>query len=178
MTEFERCLIDKDTIAKAVQEMGKRISEDYAGEEVLLVCILRGAYIFCADLSRAITLPTRIEFMSASSYGDGTESSGNVRIHKDLDTDITGRHVILVEDIVDSGLTLTRLRDMLKTRQPASLKICTLLSKPERRKVELEPDYCCFEIPDAYVVGYGLDYAECYRNLPDLMVLHPSVYEK
>lgn len=175
-SDFKEMLISKEKIAEAVAELGAQISQDFAGEEVLLVCILRGAFIFCADLARSITLPVTIDFIAASSYGSSTESSGNVRINQDLDVDIKGKNVFLVEDIVDSGHTLKLLCEMMRTREPKALRIATLMDKAERRVVDIKPDYCCFNIPDDFVVGYGLDYNNRYRNLPDIMVLAEHVY--
>ncbi|MBE5780484.1 MAG: hypoxanthine phosphoribosyltransferase [Clostridiales bacterium] len=176
MSEYKETLLTKDEIENAVKGVAYRIHKDYEGEELLIVCILKGAFIFCADLVRNLDLPCEIDFISASSYGSSTVSSGNVRIHKDIEYDIAGRHVILVEDIVDSGLTLSRLKSFFLSRNPASLKICCLLDKKERRQTDIEVDYSCFTIPDAFVVGYGLDYDSRYRNLPDIMVLDESVY--
>ena len=174
--DLERILLTREEIAKAVKEMGQKITKDYAGKEPILIGILKGAVVFFADLIREIDLPLAIEFMAISSYGSSTKSSGVVRILKDLDRDITGRHVIVVEDIVDSGLTLSYLKGVLETRKAASVSIVTLLDKPARRKADLQVQYSCFEIPDAFVVGYGLDYDEKYRNLPDIGVLHPRIY--
>lgn len=153
-------------IAHKVKELGEQISRDYAGEEILVVGILKGAFVFCADLVRSITVPAEIDFMAVSSYGKSTESSGVIKILKDLDASVQGRHVLLVEDIVDSGLTLRYLREYLEHQQPASLKVCALLDKPSRRKTEVKVDYRGFEIPDEFIVGYGIDWAERYRNLP------------
>ena len=174
--DLERVLLTRDEIAAAVRDMGRRITRDYAGKAPVLICILKGACIFFSDLIREIDLPLVTEFMAISSYGSSTKSSGVVRILKDLDRDISGRDVLVVEDIVDSGLTLTYLKGVLQTRKAASISIVALLDKPARRKVPLEVQYSCFEIPDAFVVGYGLDYDEKYRNLPDIGVLHPKIY--
>ena len=176
--DLERILVTREEIAKAVRELGQRLTRDFAGKEPVLICILKGASVFFTDLIREIDLPLTTEFMSISSYGSSTKSSGVVRILKDLDRDITGRDVLVVEDIVDSGMTLHYLRDVLKTRNAASVSIATLLDKPARRRVDLTVDYSCFNIPDAFVVGYGLDYDEKYRNLPDIGVLHPRIYTK
>ena len=167
-------------IDKKIRELGARISEDYAGESVCLICILKGASFFTCELAKRITVPVEVEFMSVSSYGSGTESSGIVKIIKDLDEPLKGKDVLIVEDIVDSGRTLSYLKDMLMQREPASIKICTLLDKPERRRpgITLKPDYVGFTIPNAFVVGYGLDYNEHYRNLPYVGVLKPEAYEK
>lgn len=174
--DLDCILLTRDQIREAVKEMGKRITKDYAGKEPVLIGILRGAVVFFADLVREIDLPITMEFMAISSYGSSTKSSGVVRIMKDLDRDISGRDVLVVEDIVDSGLTLSHLKAVLETRKAASVKIVTLLDKPARRKVPLQVEYSCFDIPDAFVVGYGLDYDEKYRNLPDIGVLHPRIY--
>ncbi len=176
MPDVKEILIPSAEIEEKVRTMGERIAEDYAGEKLLLVGILRGAIIWMADLMRNINLPCEIDFMDISSYGSGSSSSGVVRILKDLDEDVTGRHVLIVEDIVDTGLTLSYLRRSLLARKPASLEICSLLSKPSRRRAELEVKYLGFEVPDEFVVGYGLDYAGAYRNLPDICVLKPEVF--
>lgn len=174
--DLERVLLTRDEIHAAVKELGEKITKDYAGKDLLLVCILKGAVVFYTDLIREIDLPLGLEFMSISSYGASTKSSGVVNIRKDLDVDVTGKHIILVEDIVDSGMTLSFLKKVFATRNAASVSIATLLNKPARRRVELDVEYFCFNIPDAFVVGYGLDYAEKYRNLPDIGVLHPRIY--
>jgi len=160
-----------------IKELGEEISRDYEGKEVLLIGVLKGAVMFISDLARHISVPLSMDFMAVSSYGESTESSGVVRIMKDLDKSIDGKYVLIVEDIVDTGLTLRYLRHVLKDRSPASLKICTLLDKEERRQVEVELDYVGFSIPGEFVVGYGLDYAEMYRNIPGIYVLKPAVYE-
>ena len=178
MKEFDKVLISKEDIEKKVQEISKQISEDYKGLNPLFVCILKGSIFFTADLLRHVTTPAQIDFMVVSSYGSGTTSSGNLNIKKDLSVDIKGKHVIVVEDIIDSGNTLYLLKDLLLSRDPASVKICTLLDKPDRRIKEVEVDYCGFKIPDEFVVGYGLDYDEDYRTLPDIRILSRSVYEK
>jgi hypoxanthine phosphoribosyltransferase len=174
MSEAGQVLVPSEKIGKKVRELGERITEDYRGEELLLVGILRGAVVFLSDLMRSMDLPCEIDFMEVSSYGAGTSSSGVVRILKDLEEDITGRHVLIVEDIIDTGLTLAYLRRTLLARGPASLEICALLSKPSRRQVELEVKYLGFEVPDEFVVGYGIDYAGAYRNLPDIHALGPA----
>ena len=177
--DLDRILVTKEEIAAKVREMGEKITRDYAGKEPVIICILKGASIFFADLIREIELPVTTDFMAISSYGSATKTTGVVRVLKDLDRDILGRDVIVVEDIVDSGITLSYLRKILLQRGAASLKIATLLDKPARRKVQdLTVDYVCFDIPDAFVVGYGLDYDQVYRNLPDIGVLSPRVYEK
>ncbi|MGN0792967.1 MAG: hypoxanthine phosphoribosyltransferase [Aristaeellaceae bacterium] len=176
--DLTKILVSREEIAEAVAALGKRITEDYRGKELLLVGILKGSVVFFADLIRAIDLPLKTEFMAVSSYGAATRTSGVVSLVKDLTADITGMHVLIVEDIVDSGMTLSYLSKYLSTRGAASIKIATLLDKPERRRVDLKADYFCFTIPDEFVVGYGLDYAEKYRNLPDIGVLDPRVYSE
>jgi hypoxanthine phosphoribosyltransferase len=176
--DIESVLLDERQIQEKVAELAARISEDYEGRDVLLVGILKGGVILMADLSRALTVPHEIDFMAVSSYGASTETSGVVRLLKDLELDIQGRHVILVEDIVDSGLTLEYLVETLRPRRPASLEVCVLLMKPEMLKVDLDVRYKGFDIPSAFVVGYGLDYAERYRNLPYVATLKPEVYQQ
>ena len=176
MPDVQEVLISSEEIAEKVREIGAGISGDYRGEKPLLVGILRGAVVVMSDLMRNIDLQCELDFMDISSYGTGTSSSGVVRILKDLEEDITGRHVLIVEDIIDTGLTLSYLRRSLLARKPASLEICSLLSKPSRRRVELDVKYLGFEVPDEFVVGYGLDYAGAYRNLPDICVLRPEVF--
>ena len=161
----------EEEIDKKIRELGARISEDYAGESVCLICILKGASFFTCELAKRITVPVEVEFMSVSSYGSGTESSGIVKIVQDLSTSIEGKNVIVVEDIIDTGRTLSYLIDILKGRNPNSIHLCTLLDKPERRVKDVKVDYCCFNIPDEFVVGYGLDYAQKYRNLPFIGVV-------
>ena len=175
-----KILFDEKQIAERVRELGAQITEDFKGEEITLVCILKGSCVFFADLMRAIDTPCVLDFMIVKSYGAGTESSGNVRFVKDLDSSITGKNVIIVEDIIDSGLTLTFLRNNLITRGAKSLRICTLLDKPERRKpgADIHVDYCGFRIPNEFVVGYGLDYCQQYRNVPYIGVLKPEVYSE
>lgn len=175
--DLERILLTKEEIHEAVVKLGRRITKEYEGKSPVAVCILKGASVFFTDLIREIDLPLTTEFMSISSYGSSTKSSGIVRILKDLDRDISGRDVLIVEDIVDSGLTLSYLKGVLENRKAASISIVSLLDKPARRKVPLEVQYSCFHIPDAFVVGYGLDYDEKYRNLPDIGVLSPRIYE-
>jgi hypoxanthine phosphoribosyltransferase len=177
MGDVSKVLITSEQITEKVREMGERITQDYAGERLLLVGVLRGAVVVMGDLMRCINLPCEIDFMDISSYGSGTSSSGVVRILKDLEEDITGRHVLLVEDIVDTGLTLSYLVRSLLARKPASLEICALLTKPTRRRAELDVKYLGFEVPDEFVVGYGLDYAGAYRNLPDICILNEEVFD-
>jgi len=168
-------LIDEETLQARIRELGVEISRDYAGRDLLLVGVLKGAVFFMADLMRELTIPCEIDFMAISSYGAGTDSSGVVRILKDLDLNISGRHVLVVEDIIDSGLTLSYLVRTLSARKPATVEICALLTKPERREVDVPVRYVGFEIPNEFVIGYGLDYAERYRNLPHVAVLHPDL---
>jgi len=177
-SDLKEILLSEEQIAQKVRYLGQRISEDYQGNSILVIGILKGAVIFLADLVRNITIPVGIDFMAVSSYGKASESSGVVQILKDLDQNIEGRHVMVVEDIVDTGLTLKYLLENLSTRKPASLKICTLLDKPTRRKSDVVPDYNGFTIPDEFVVGYGLDYAEKYRNLREIGVLKPEIYSR
>src|SRR5205814_10331794 len=169
-TELERAvtdvLIDRDALQRRIAELGEEISADYAGRDLLLVGVLKGAVFFMADLMPGLTIPCEIDFMAISSYGDSTDSSGVVRILKDLDINIEGRDVLVVEDIIDSGLTLSYLMRNLEAREPASLEICALLTKPERREIEVPVRYVGFEIPNRFVIGYGLDFGERYRNLP------------
>lgn len=177
MNDIEKVLYSKEDIAECVRKLGAQISRDYAGEEIVAVGILKGAVVFFADLIRAIDVPVKTDFMAASSYGASTRTSGTVKILKDLDYDIQNKHVLIVEDIADSGLTLNYLLKNIKARRPASVKLCVLLSKPERRKVEVAVDYCGFEVPDYFLVGYGLDHDEKYRNLPCIGILKSAVYE-
>ena len=178
-TELERgvgeVLIDEESLQARVSELGQEISSDFAGRELLLVGVLKGAVFFMADLMRSITVPCEIDFMAISSYGASTDSSGVVRILKDLDINIENRHVVVVEDIVDSGLTLSYLVRNLESRGPASLEVCALLTKPGRREIEVDVGYIGFEIPNKFVIGYGLDFAERYRNLPYVGVLHDDL---
>lgn len=176
--DIERVLISEEVLQKRVRELGAQISADYAGKEPLLVSILRGSFIFMADLTRYIDCFCRVDFMAVSSYGSGTESSGQVKIVKDLTDSIEGKDVIVVEDILDSGNTLHYLFQLLKARHPASIRLVTLLDKPSRRTKPITADYVGFEVPDEFVVGYGLDYDELYRNLPYIGVLKPRVYEE
>ena len=175
--DIQEVMFTSEVLQAKVKELGAAISRDYKGKELLMIGVLRGAVIFMADLARAIDIPLALDFMAVSSYGASTSTSGVVRILKDLDEDLEGKHVLVVEDIIDSGLTLNYLLELLKSRNPASVKLCTLLSKPERRRVNVKVDYMGFSIPDAFVVGYGLDYAEKYRNLPFIGILKPEVYK-
>ena len=174
--DIQEVLFSQEQLDRRVSVLAEQINRDYADKELLLVSVLRGSFIFMADLARKITRPCRIDFMSVSSYGKGTSSSGQVQITKDLSEDISGLHVIVIEDILDSGNTLSYLLRLLEQRHPASIRLCTLLDKPDRRKVEVAVHYSGFTIPDAFVVGYGLDYAERYRNLPYIGILKPEVY--
>ena len=174
--DIEKVLFSQQELQRKVNELGEQITRDYAGKEPIFVGVLKGCFVFMADLMRAVNLPCQIDFMAVSSYGKGTTSSGNVQINKDLSYDIAGRDVIIVEDILDSGVTLNYLKNYLMVRKPASITIATLMYKPARRKADIYADYSCFEIPDAFVVGYGLDYNERYRNLPYIGVLKPEIY--
>lgn len=175
--DIKETLLSTETLAARVKELGEAIGADYAGKEILMIGILRGAVIFMADLARAINVPVALDFMAVSSYGVSSRSSGVVRILKDLDEEVEGKHLLIVEDIIDTGLTLKYLLENLRSRKPASLRICTLLNKPSRRKAEVPVDYNGFDIPDYFVVGYGLDYAGKYRNLPFIGVLKPEAYQ-
>lgn len=166
MAETIKVMISEEEVDAKIREIGKKISEDYAGKQVHLVGILKGSVFFVSELAKRITVPVTLDFMSVSSYGDGTSSSGVVRIAKDLDETLEGKDVIVVEDIIDSGRTLAYLLDVLSKRNPNSMRLCTLLDKPDRREKDVKVDYVGFEIPDEFVVGYGLDYAQKYRNLP------------
>jgi hypoxanthine phosphoribosyltransferase len=168
-------LIERDVLQRRIQELGEEISGDYTGRDLLLIGVLKGAVFFMADLMRNLTIPCEIDFMAISSYGDSTDSSGVVRILKDLDINIEGRDVLIVEDIIDSGLTLSYLLRNLEARGPASLEICSLLTKPERREADVPVRYIGFEIPNRFVIGYGLDFAERYRNLPYVGILDPAL---
>ena len=173
--DIERILISEEAIQKKVAEMGKKISQDFRDKDPLFVGVLKGCFIFMADMMRYVDIRCSMDFMAVSSYS-GTSSTGAVKINKDLSEDIEGRHVIIVEDILDSGVTLSYLKQYLMVRKPASISIATLMDKPARRKADVYADYSCFEIPDAFVVGYGLDYNERYRNLPYIGVLKPEIY--
>ncbi|MCB8984050.1 MAG: hypoxanthine phosphoribosyltransferase [Ardenticatenaceae bacterium] len=176
-SDIDHVLIDETALEMRIQEMAAEITADYEGiEDLLLICVLKGGYIFLSDLSRAIERPHAIDFMGISSYGSGTRSSGAVQIIMDLKEPIVGRHVLIVEDIIDSGRTLDYMRRNLLARSPASLRICTLLNKPSRREIDVHVEYIGFNIPDEFVVGYGLDFDEIYRNLPYIAVLKPEVF--
>lgn len=174
--DISKILIDEETLREKVRELGAQISEDYAGKKLLVLGVLKGSFVFMADLIRAITIPCQVEFMAVSSYSSGVKTSGVVKIIKDIDIDPKDFNILVVEDILDSGLTLSYLRDMLLQRGATGLKIATLLDKPARRQADISPDYSGFEVPDEFLVGYGLDYAEHYRNLPYVGILDPSVY--
>ena len=177
--DIKTVLVTEEQLKAKVAELGARISRDYEGKNLVLVSILKGAVVFMADLMRAVTIPCSIDFMVVSSYGGtNTQTTGLVKIVKDLDADLTGRDVLIVEDILDTGVTLSNLVPMLKMRNPSSVKICAILNKPTRRKADIQPDYEGFQVPDEFVVGYGLDYDEKYRNLPYVGVLKPQVYER
>lgn len=171
MGEKISVLINEETIDNRVREMGELISKEYEGKSVHLICVLKGGVFFMCELAKRISVPVSMDFMAVSSYGEGTESSGRIRIVKDLDESIEGKDVLVVEDIIDSGRTLSHLMEMLKARKPNSLKLCTLLDKPDRRVCEVEVNHTGFTIPDEFVVGYGLDYAQKYRNLPYIGVV-------
>lgn len=174
--DIEDILLTEEQIAEIVQNMGRQISKDYEGKNLVLVSVLKGSLVFMADLMRAITVPCSIDFLSVSSYGNGTVTSGEVRILKDLDGSLEGKDLLVVEDILDSGMTLSYLLKTLSARNPASVRLCTFLDKPERRRVDIRADYVGASVPDAFIVGYGLDYAEKYRNIPYVGVLKSEVY--
>ena len=176
--DIDRILLSEEQIRQRVSELGKQIAKEYEDKNPIVVCVLKGASVFFTDLIRAMDIPLTIDFMGISSYGDAVKTSGIVKITKDMDSSITDRHLIIAEDIMDSGLTLTHLKRMLYERKPASIKVACMLDKPERRETEIVPDYCGFEIPNEFVVGYGLDYQQRYRNLPYIGVLKPEVYSK
>jgi hypoxanthine phosphoribosyltransferase len=175
-SDIQEVLYSEEVIQKKVKELGAEISRDYQGRNPLVICVLKGAFIFMADLAKSITNPIELDFMAVSSYGNNTRSSGEVRIVKDLDTPVEGRDIIIVEDIIDSGLTLSYLIDVLERRNSLSVSVVALFDKPGRRTVDLNADYKGFTIPDEFVVGYGLDYAEKYRNLPYVGILKPEIY--
>lgn len=172
-----KILYSPEDIAKRVKELGQQISKEYEGKEVILVCILKGSYVFTADLSREIDVPCSVEFMQVSSYADSTVTSGSLKIIKDINVPVDGKHLIIIEDIIDTGITLNNLKKMLSTRNPASLKLCAFLDKPSRRKVDIEADYVGYEVEDNFLVGYGLDYAQKYRNLPFIAILKEEIYK-
>ena len=174
--DVKEILLSREEIAAIVSRLGRQISEEYKDKNLLMVSVLKGSVVFMADLMRAIDIPCRIDFLSVSSYGSGVKTSGVVKIQKDLDIDLAGYDLLLVEDILDSGMTLSYIIEMLRTRNPKSIKICAFLDKPDRRVADIRADYVGTVVPDAFVVGYGLDYDERYRNLPYLGVLRPSVY--
>ena len=171
MAEKIKVLISEEEVDARIRELGEKISKEYEGKQIHLICVLKGGVFFMCELAKRITVPVSMDFMCVGSYGDGTKSSGVVRLAKDLDESIENKEVLIVEDIIDSGRTLSYLLRILKGRHPASIKLCTLLDKPERRVTDVEVDYCCFNIPDEFVVGYGLDYAQKYRNLPYIGVV-------
>ena len=172
MAEKISVLLSEEEVDKRIKEIGEMVSKDYEGKNIHLICVLKGGVFFMTELAKRITVPVSMDFMAISSYGADTKSSGIIKIVKDLDESITGKDVLVVEDIVDSGRTLSYLLDMLKDRKPNSLKLCTLLDKPDRRVIDVNVDYTGFSIPDEFVVGYGLDYAQKYRNLPYIGVVH------
>ncbi len=176
--DIQEILVSEAELKEKVTQLGEQISRDYAGKNLLLVSILKGSVVFMADLMRAITIPASIDFMVVSSYGAGTNTSGLVKIVKDLDQNLAGKDVLIVEDILDTGVTLSKLKPMLELRNPNGIRICTILDKPSRRKADITADYQGFAVPDEFVVGYGLDYNEKYRNLPFVGVLKPQVYQK
>ncbi|NLC45426.1 MAG: hypoxanthine phosphoribosyltransferase [Clostridiales bacterium] len=178
LDDVKKVLIDEGALQKRVKELAIQITEDYRDKDLLMICILKGGVVFTSDLMKLINLPLAIDFMAVSSYGSSTKSSGVVRIQKDLDQEIEGKDVLIVEDIVDTGLTLHYLIENLLSRKPASLKVCCCLDKPERRVADIHVDYVGFNIPDEFVIGYGLDFAEKYRNLPYIGVLSENVYSK
>ena len=176
--DVKQVLLTKEQIAKRVEEMGKQITADYKGKDLIVVVLLKGAAWFATDLTRAIDLPLRVDFMVASSYGNGTSTTGNVKVKLDVSENIAGKHVLLIDDIIDSGVTFAAISDMLRQNKPASLKTVALCDKAERRINGMEADYVGFKIPDEFVVGFGLDYAGDYRNLPYIGVLKPAVYAR
>lgn len=175
-SDIQEVLLSEETLAAVVEKLGRQISEDYKDKNLLMVSILKGSVVFMSDLMRAVTIPCGIDFMSVSSYGSGVKTSGVVKIVKDLDIPLAGYDLLVVEDILDSGMTLSYILEVLEARGPKSVKLCTLLDKPDRRKVDIKPDYVGCEVPDEFVVGYGLDYDEKYRNLPYVGILKPEVY--
>ncbi|EFM10872.1 hypoxanthine phosphoribosyltransferase [Paenibacillus curdlanolyticus YK9] len=178
LKDIQEVLFDAETIQNKVKELGEQLSQDFEGRNPLVICVLKGAFIFMSDLVKQLSIPLEIDFMAVSSYGASTKSSGVVKIIKDLDVTVEGREVLIVEDIIDSGLTLSYLIDVLERRNAKSVTVVTLFDKPARRTVDLEADYTGFSLPDEFIVGYGLDYAEHYRNLPFVGILRPEVYTK
>lgn len=176
VNDVKEILFSEEKLASIVKSMGKRISEDYRGKNLLLVSVLKGSVVFMADLMRAIDIPCRVDFMAVSSYGAGVKTSGVVKIIKDLDIPLEGYDLLVVEDILDSGMTLSYILELLKSRGPRSIKLCTLLDKPDRRTADVHADYVGAEVPDEFIIGYGLDYDEKYRNLPFVGVLKPEIY--
>lgn len=175
-SDIQEVLYSEEQIQGKIKELGELLSTDYEGKNPLVICVLKGAFVFMADLVKQIRVPLEIDFMAVSSYGQSTKSSGIVKIIKDLDVPVEGRHVLIVEDIIDSGLTLSYLIDVLERRNAKTISVVALFNKPARRTVELEPDYAGFLLPDEFIVGYGLDYAEKYRNLPFVGILKPEIY--
>ena len=176
--DLESILLSEEQIAARIKELGEQLTRDYQDKDPVFVGVLKGCFVFMADLIRSVDIKCTMDFMAVSSYGSGTTTTGAVKINKDLSQDIAGRHVIIVEDILDSGVTLSYLTKYLSGREPASIRIVTLLDKPARRRADIKADYAGFEVPDAFVVGYGLDYDEAYRNLPFIGILKPEVYTK
>lgn len=176
MGDIEKVLVGREEIAEMVKRLGKRISDDYRGEELVLVGVLKGGFVFLADLMREISIPVDMDLIAVSSYGASTKSSGVVRIIKDMDMSVAGKHILIVEDLVDTGLTLSHLKDLFNTRGPKSVKICTAFDKPSRRKVDINIEYEGIVVPDEFIVGYGLDFAGKYRNLPDVCTLKKEIY--
>ncbi len=176
LEDVKGVLVSRDAIKEMVKKLGEKISEDYEGKDLILVGVLKGGFVFLADLIREITIPVDMDFISVSSYGTSTKTSGVVRIIKDIDISISNKHVLIVEDLVDTGLTLKHLKELFNTRRPESVKVCAAFDKPSRRKVDMEIEYKGIIIPDEFIVGYGLDYAGKYRNLPDVCTLKPRVY--
>ena len=175
--DVAKILLPQEELAEGIKRLGREISADYEGKELLIICVLKGSFVFAADLMRQITIPCSIDFMAVSSYGAGTTTSGEVKIMLDVDTTLNGKHILIAEDILDSGVTLSYLLNILSKREPASLKVCTLLNKEDRRKTFVPVAYKGFDVPDEFLVGYGLDYAEKYRNLPFVGVLKREIYE-
>ncbi|TXK78254.1 hypoxanthine phosphoribosyltransferase [Paenibacillus sp. N3.4] len=177
-SDIQEVLYSEEQIQNKIKELGEQLSSEYEGKNPLVICVLKGAFIFMADLVKRITVPLELDFMAVSSYGQSTKSSGVVKIIKDLDVPVEGRHILIVEDIIDSGLTLSYLIDVLERRNAKTISVVALFNKPARRTVELEPDYSGYVLPDEFVVGYGLDYAEKYRNLPFIGILKPEIYTR